>query len=151
MILVLDSGPLGVLSSPLANPAAARCHAWMLAVHASNRHHLLTSEICDFEVRRELLRTNRMDSIDRLEQLLTLVYFMPINRGTMLRAAELWAAARGRGRPTADPASLDADVILAAQAQLFAEETHQRVVVVSTNARHLAQFIDTRTWQEIAP
>ena len=31
----------------------------------------------------------------------------------MLRAAELWAQARRRGRPTADPKELDCDVILA--------------------------------------
>ena len=74
---------------------------------------------------------------------------MPINRGTMLRAAQLWAEARRRGRPTADAAALDVDVILAAQAQLLAEELREEVVVVTTNARHLAQFVDARRWQEI--
>lgn len=64
-------------------------------------------------------------------------------------AAQLWAGARRRGRPTADAAALDADVILAAQAQLLAEELRQPVIVVTTNARHLAQFVDARRWQEI--
>ena len=67
----------------------------------------------------------------------------------MRRAAELWAAARKRGRPTADPAALDADVILAAQAQLLAELTGDVVVVATDNARHLGQFVDARRWQEI--
>lgn len=68
----------------------------------------------------------------------------------MLRAADLWANARRRGRPTADPTALDADVILAAQTQLFAEAIRERVLVVTMNERHLAQFVETRRWQEIA-
>ncbi len=102
MILVLDSGPLGLLSSPLGNLETGRCHSWLNEILMSNRHRVLTSEICDFEVRRELLRLNHMASIERLDQLVMLVHFMSINRGTMLRAAELWATARRRGRPTAD-------------------------------------------------
>ena len=125
MILALDSGPLGVMSSPLANTEAARCHDWLNAIIA-NRHQVLTSEICDYEVRRELLRVGLAEAIIRLNHLIEAIYFMPINRGTMLRAADLWAQARRQGRPTADPSALDADVILAAQAQLFSEETYER-------------------------
>ena len=150
MIHVLDSGPLGVLSNPFANPEAVRCHAWLDALIA-NGHRVLTSEICDYEVRRELLRANRPQSIARLDDLMLQVDVLPINRRTMLRAAELWAEARRRGRPTADPAALDADVIIAAQAQLFAEAIREPVVVVTTNARHLQQFVETRRWQEIEP
>lgn len=95
MIVLLGSSPLGILSSPLANPEARRCQDWLDGLIA-NGHRVLTSEICDYEVRREL-----------------------------------------RCRPTADPAALDADVILAAQAQLLAEELREPVIVVTTNARHL--------------
>jgi len=150
MIHVLDSGPLGLLSNPLANPEAVRCHAWLDAL-IDNGHRVLTSEICDYEVRRELLRANRPQSIARLDDLMLQVDILPINRRTMLRAAELWAEARRRGRPTADPAALDADVILAAQAELFAESIRELVEVVTTNARHLQQFVETRRWQEIEP
>ena len=150
MIHVLDSSPVGLLSNPLASPEAVQCHAWLDALVA-NGHRVLTSEICDYEVRRELLRANRPQSIARLDDLLLEIDLLPINRRTMLRAAELWAEARRRGRPTADPAALDADVILAAQVQLFAEATRESVVVVTTNARHLAQFVETRRWQEIDP
>ena len=69
----------------------------------------------------------------------------------MIRAAELWAEARRHGRPTADPAALDADVIIASQVQLFAEAMREPVVVVTMNVRHLAQFVDARRWQEIEP
>jgi predicted nucleic acid-binding protein len=148
MIALLDSGPLGILTSPLANPDAIRCQQWLDTL-VEHGHHVFTSEVCDYEVRRELLRINSTAGIARLDAFILFVSFMPINRGTMLRAAQLWAEARRRGRPTADAAALDADVILAAQAQLLAEELREHVVVVTTNARHLGQFVDARRWQEI--
>ena len=149
MIALLDSGPLGVLTSPLANPDAIRCQQWFDRM-VEHGHHMLTSEVCDCEVRRELIRINSTTGIARLDAFILLVDFMPINRGTMLRAAQLWADARRRGRPTADPSALDADVILAAHAQLLGELTGDVVVVATTNARHLGQFVDARRWQEIA-
>lgn len=66
----------------------------------------------------------------------------------MRRAAELWADARNRGRPTADIHALDADVILAAGAIELSSSGHQ-VVVVTDNARHLSLFVDARHWSEI--
>jgi hypothetical protein len=66
----------------------------------------------------------------------------------MLKAAELWAEARNRGRPTPDPKELDGDVILAAQAALVADEGNE-VIIATTNVGHLSQFIDAREWQLI--
>ncbi|MEG4441255.1 hypothetical protein QUB47_00065 [Microcoleus sp. AT9_B5] len=66
----------------------------------------------------------------------------------MLLAAQLWAQARSRGRPTAEPNALDGDVILAAQAILEASEGNQ-VVIATTNVGHLSQFIDAREWRLI--
>ena len=69
MIHVLDSGPLGLLSNPLANPDAIRCHAWLDRL-AENGHRVVTSEICEYEVRRELIRTRLAQSIARLDHLM---------------------------------------------------------------------------------
>lgn len=69
--------------------------------------------------------------------------YAPITTAVMRRAAELWAQARARGRPTADPAALDCDVIIAAQAELLG------AIVVTENARHLALFVDARHWRDI--
>jgi hypothetical protein len=66
----------------------------------------------------------------------------------MLKAAEFWAEARRRGRPTADPKALDGDVILAAQAALVADEGHE-VIIATTNVKHLSQFVDAREWRLI--
>jgi predicted nucleic acid-binding protein len=58
----------------------------------------------------------------------------------MRRAAELWADVRRRGQPTADPRSLDADVILSAQAEGVGG------IVATENVSHLSRFVDAREW-----
>ncbi|MEG3847308.1 hypothetical protein QT971_10845 [Microcoleus sp. herbarium19] len=105
-------------------------------------------EIADYEVRRELIRADKMAGISRLDQLKIGIKYLPISTETMLLAAQLWAEARRRGRPTADPKALDADVILAAQAILVANEGHE-VIIATTNVGHLSQFIDAREWRQI--
>lgn len=147
MIVVLDAGPLGVLSNPSGHPEALGCQSWVEDL--SLRAAVYVPEIVDYEVRRELIRENRATSLARLDRLILQLDYLAIDTRTMRRAATLWAEARKRGRPTADPAALDADVILAAQAQLIGEITGDLVVVATNNARHLAQFVDARRWQEI--
>ena len=72
-------------------------------------------EITDYELRRELLRMKRAESIRRLDELKARLRYAPITTEAMLKAAEFWAAARSAGKPTADSKALDADAILAAQ------------------------------------
>jgi len=60
----------------------------------------------------------------------------------------LWAQARNEGYATADDSALDCDVILAAQALLFAEDGFE-VIVATRNVGHLARFVDAREWQAI--
>jgi hypothetical protein len=62
-------------------------------------------------------------------------------------AAELWAESRRQGRPTSSAPDLDIDVILAAQALTLGGGAE--VVVVTTNPRHLRQFVDARLWTEL--
>jgi predicted nucleic acid-binding protein len=105
-------------------------------------------EIADYEVRRELLRSNQLKSIDRLDELKRLAGFLPITSKAMLKAAALWAHARKKGMPTADSRSLDADMILAAQATVLAKGKHE-VVVATDNAGHLSRFVPANIWQHI--
>ena len=100
-------------------------------------------EISDYEVRRELIRAQRQVGIGRLDQLKQTLPYLPITTAVMLHAAQLWAEARQRGRPTADPKELDCDVILAAQA------LEVRATVVTDNIGHLSLFVEAKSWRDI--
>ena len=66
----------------------------------------------------------------------------------MLYVAKLWAEVRQSGQATADPKSLDGDVILAAQALLQAQQGYE-VIVATTNVKHISRFVDARLWADI--
>ncbi len=149
MIVLLDAGPLGLASNPRETSESERCREWLRQLIGGGIR-VQVPEIADYEVRRELLRANKREGLERLQILEDAVGYLPLTTAAMRRAAQLWAEARGRGRPTADPHALDGDVILAAQAQLLAEEEGEQVVIATTNPRHLDQFVPARRWQEIS-
>jgi predicted nucleic acid-binding protein len=136
---------LGVLSHPHRHPAI---YEWMERLRGGGVR-LRVSKVADYEVRRELLRAERSRSIRRLDALGEVLGFEPISRPVLLRAATLWAEIRRQGRPTAADPALDADVIIAAQAQLIAEDGDS-VVVATSNVRHFAHLADAREWQSIS-
>jgi predicted nucleic acid-binding protein len=86
----------------------------------------------------------RSKSIERLDQLKSLLTYLPINTEAMIKAAEFWAEARRRGKPTADPQALDGDAILAAQA------AQMNAVVATENVGHLSLFVEARPWEQIS-
>lgn len=143
-IVLLDSGVLGMVTHPRRN---ADAKAW-LRERLSALDNVLVPEIADYEVRRELIRADKRTSLDRLDVVATTLGYVPLITDAMRRAARFWALARSRGRPTASNESLDADVILAAQASLLMDQG-RGVVVATTNVIHLAQFVDARRWQDI--
>ena len=146
-LVLLDAGPLGVASNPTASPLADRCNRW-LELLLERDISVAVPEIADYEVRRELLRTQRWRSLSALDALKDELLYFPITTRAMLRAAAFWAQARSRGRPTADPQALDADAILAGQAAEAATE-YQEVVVATTNPDHLSLFVDAEHWEDI--
>ena len=137
--LVLDTGVLGQASHPRRNRAFAQWFTQILATDTT----VFVSEIADYEVRRELIRAERHVGIARLNSLKATLPYLPVTTPIMLRAAELWAEARRRGRPTADPKELDCDVILAAQALAIG------AMVVTDNVGHLALFVEAKSWRDI--
>ena len=90
-------------------------------------------------MRRELLRAGKERGLGRLDALKGMLGYAPITTTVMLKAAEFWAQARRIGRQSADDATLDADMILAAQAMATASDRDQ-TVIATTNVRHLALF-----------
>jgi len=148
-IIVLDAGPLGLASNARGKPSADECRAWLRSL-ALDGVRIVVPEIADFEVRRELLRVGATAGLLRLDLLGASLTFDPITTTAMRRAAEFWAAARRAGLPTADPRSLDADVILAAQADVIGG-SDDLVIVATTNPGHLSRFVDARDWTTITP
>jgi len=146
-IVVLDTGPLGMVTNPRASPEIDRCNLWLQDLLANNIR-VIIPEIADYEIRRELLRAGKRKGLARLDDLKGIIDYAPITTRAMLKAAELWAETRNRHRPTADDKALDGDVILAAQAILVADQEKQ-VVVATTNVGHLEWFIKAREWKDI--
>jgi hypothetical protein len=66
----------------------------------------------------------------------------------MLKAAEFWATARSRGRPTAKDEALDGDAILAGQAATL-DIGADELVIATTNLKHLSRFTSAEIWTNI--
>ena len=133
----LTLAPLGKISHPRPNREIAEWLERLLREGAI----IYIPEIADYEVRRELIRAGLLESVNRLDRLKSVLNYLPINTDVMLKAAELWAQARKRGTPTADPKALDADVILAAQALQVTGS------VATENVEHLTLFVDAKDWR----
>ena len=149
MFLLLDSSVLGRLchtSRKQYLPLQERLRAFRVLDREHNK--VFVSDVADYEVRRKLLHMIAKQqalprAIERLDEICFRSEYVPIDTDTMHLAAQLWADARSRGRPTASEESLDTDVILAAQAKLIG------ATVVTTNHKHIAQFVPTIDWTEI--
>lgn len=147
-IVLLDAGPLGIVTNPKATPQNQACTEWLKALLAKGAR-VCIPEIADYEVRRELLRANKSDGVRRLDELKNALTYLPLTTPIMLRAAEFWAQVRQQHQPTADKKALDADVILAAQAVSIANPS-DTVIVATTNVGHLARLVTAYMWHEIA-
>ncbi len=137
--ILLDAGPLGKIAHPRPHPEIIK---WFKQLLQSGVEVILP-EIADYEVRRGLLHARLSKSVARLDQLKATLTYLPLNTATMLHAAELWAEARWRGRPTADPKELDGDVILAALA------LQVDGIIATENVGHLSLFVEAKHWREI--
>src|SRR5712691_8146191 len=147
MVILLDTGPLGLITNPRASQETRECNQWLESL-ALQEIQVKIPEIADFEVRRELLRADKFKGIERLNDLQRYLDYVPLTTQTMLRAAQFWAQVRKQGMPTADDKALDGDVILAAQATLIQDEGHE-VIIATTNVGHLSRLAQAKTWRNI--
>jgi predicted nucleic acid-binding protein len=149
MKLVLDTGVLGQLCHPHGTKNRPVVE-WLVGLlrRPGSPIRVFIPEIADYELRRKLIHLIQKDqasqrSIERLDALERLLEYLPLDTEVMHHAAELWAAARQHGVPTASSESLDGDVILAAQARSVDG------VIITSNRKHLSWFVSTRAWDEI--
>ncbi|WP_309739520.1 MULTISPECIES: PIN domain-containing protein [unclassified Chamaesiphon] len=144
-VVLLDSGPIGLITNPNRSPASAACTNWIQTISTAGVR-VIIPEITDYEVRRELLRSNKAKGIKRLDELIELVEYLPITTAAMRQAAIFWAEARQQGQPTAGDKTIDGDMILAAQAMTL---NVADVVIATTNVGHLSRFVRADLWQNI--
>ena len=144
-VVLLDSGPLGLVTNPGGSKQTAACGRWLQKIVVDGAR-VMVPEIADYEVRRELIRARRTGGIARLDALITQVDYLALTTRAMRQAAMFQAEARQQGQPTAVDPALDGDVILAAQAATL-ELTD--VVVATTNVRHLSRFVPAALWFDI--
>jgi predicted nucleic acid-binding protein len=153
MIVILDTGVLGILCNPNQLQESIECQAWFERLLARGTY-LVTSELCDYELRRGLILARNIsllsEGINKLNELRSVVDFLTITQNVAQVAAEYWADARIQGQPTSDIRNIDIDMIISAHWRLFKNDFPGRYVVVSTtNIRHLQLFTEAQEWRDI--
>ncbi len=153
-VILLDAGPLGFITHPAGGEDARICKDWFEGEILADSK-LLVPAVADYEIRRELVRAGKRESLQKLDELIDKLGYIPLLADTIRTAAELWADARRKGIPTAPDAALDADCLLAAQARTFFDlnRSHRwvkltrdervrgiNVVIATTNAGHLGRY-----------
>lgn len=148
-LVLLDAGPLGMITNPRESEKTRACKNWIEGILAAGVN-IMIPEGADYEVRRELIRAGPEEGIARLDQFGIQLEYLPITNAVLRRAAEIWAQMRNNGTPTADAKALDFDVVLRAQAQLL-QRDDLAVVVATKNTSHSERFCDAREWDRIGP
>ena len=143
--IFLDSGVIGLITNPNLSAEGISCAKWLLS-HINKGNQIIIPEIVDYEVRRELLRANKVKGLARLNELIDSLEYLPITTESMRQAAVFWAEARQKGQPTASDKTIDADMILVAQ--VFVMDA-QNKVIATTNVGHLSRFVAADIWQNI--
>jgi predicted nucleic acid-binding protein len=143
--VLLDSGPLGLVTNPKQSSQGAACYEWLDALMTRGVR-IILPEIADYEVRRELWRANKVRGIERLDALGELLEYLPLTTAAIRQAARFWARARQQGQPTAGDKTIDGDMILAGQAATLDADD---LVIATTNVGHLGRFASADLWQNI--
>lgn len=145
-VILLDAGIIGLVTNPKLSAESFACTQW-LQILVSSGNRVIIPEIADYEVRRELLRANKVKGIARLDELTQFLEYLPITTVAMRQAALFWAQARQQGQPTAGDKTIDGDIILVAQAVTLAVPD---IVIATTNVGHLSRFVSADLWQNIS-
>src|SRR5437588_11314912 len=101
LVILLDAGPLGLITNPRASQETRECNQWLESL-ALKEIQVKIPEIAGLEVRRELLRADKFKVIERLNDLQLYLEYIPLTMQTMLKAAQLWAQMIKQAMPTAD-------------------------------------------------
>jgi len=153
MIVFIDSGVLGLLAKPDKDGEVIQCKNWLYYV-LSKGVYVVSSDICDYEIRRSLIleaeRKKLIPNINTLDNLRNIIDFLPITYEVTCQAAQIWAKARLQGQPTASDKTIDVDMIIAAHWLRLKDQFPSRyIVIATTNVKHLSLFAEALTWENI--
>ena len=142
-IILLDTGVLGKICHKNISIGTIK----VLKYLEQQKIGLRVPEICDYEIRRNLILENLDKSIRKLNKFRKTDRLIFFNSDTMMIASEIWAEIRKQGNPTENKDNLDGDVILAAQACQL-KRYYELVIVLTTNAKDLAKFnyLNLKIW-----
>jgi hypothetical protein len=127
-VIILDTGPLGLLTNPRKTPETRVITRWALDMMTGG-HRLVVPAIADYEVRRELERAGRSQGLAQLDAFnaVRADRYLALSDMALRLAARLWAQALTLGIPTTD------------------------LVIATTNVGHLARFVPAALWANITP
>lgn len=87
----LDAGPLGLLTQRAGKSSEVdECKRWLVALARAGVE-VAVPEICDYEVRRELLRAGKLHGVARLDVLVSKARYVALTTEAMRLAATFWA------------------------------------------------------------
>ena len=155
MIVFLDTGILTLLvTEASASEEARQCQEWFYQLFSKGVY-IVSSEICDYEIRRGLLFIDTKKGrtagpqIQVLERFRELIEFLPVTRSVLLKSAELWAEVQIKGL-SSSRTGIDGDILIAAQWTILQEDNPgQYVVIATTNLRHFQHYTEAKIWRDI--
>ena len=158
MIVILDSNIITLLVTTLDDKLSEdqklateiyQCTEWFYSL-LSKGVYIIASDICDYELRRELIRI-KSKSIQELDQLRDLIEFQKVTFAVLEKAAELWAETRAMSQSNKIKENIDVDCILAAQWCLLKDQYPGRQVIIATkNIKDFQRVTDCDIWQNIS-
>jgi hypothetical protein len=97
-LILLDSGPLGLIVRAPGRPHVARCLTWLRAILATGAV-VVIPDIAHYELRRELLRIRAVGSLRRLDYALdpsSGLDHLVVTTDAIIKAAEFWLSCGSR-------------------------------------------------------
>ena len=135
--VILDTGSLSLVAAPVGICLGDQSKAWFTALEDIGCR-FYVPQMADYEVRRELIRAGKTESVVMLDEFIATEpdRYRLLTAADVARAAGFWARLRNANRGGSPQEALDADLLIAAQAEALAEETRlQGVVVATSNVR----------------
>jgi predicted nucleic acid-binding protein len=161
MIVFLDTNVLGLIAKPNksfdeSSDESYQVQQWFYGL-LSKGVRVVTSTLCEYEFRRGLLEpsnksTELAPGLIELNKLAEqeILEFIDVSREDSILAAQMWVDAQAEGLPTSDKKKIDIDVIISAQCLILQQENPgQKVIMATTNIKHISRYCEAANWQDI--